>query len=515
MKSAQKNSFGDGKQWISHGKPSSPSSSSLTLKVLIFFIVSISFIYSLYILSLFISPSSCDTTTNAISNEIKTENFIANSSSSSLQSPPPPAPLSASNLNLNATNISHIVFGIAASSNLWQKRKEYIKIWYNPKKMRGFVWLDKPVRTYRSEPLPQTKISADTKQFKYTHGTGDRSAIRLTRIVSETVRLNLTNVRWFVMGDDDTVFIPDNLVRVLSKYDHNQPYYIGSPSESHIQNIIFSYNMAYGGGGFAISRALAVSLSKIQDRCLNRYPALYGSDDRIHACMAELGIPLTKHPGFHQCDVYGDLLGLLASHPIAPLISLHHLDVVHPIFPGMTRANAIKKLFDGPIKLDSAGMIQQSICYEPEKRWTISVSWGFVVQIVRGVMSPREMEMPTRTFLNWFKRADYFGYSFNTRPVARSPCQKPFVYYLSDSRYDARLRTTITEYVRHKEKHPYCKWKWADPSEYVNRVVVYKKPDPAIWDRAPRRNCCKILKMSSNTMSISVGPCKDDEIIEA
>ncbi|PWZ18512.1 hypothetical protein Zm00014a_032372 [Zea mays] len=44
-------------------------------------------------------------------------------------------------------------------------------------------------------------------------------------------------------------------------------------------------------------------------------PALYGSDDRIQACMAELGVPLTKHPRFHQYDVYDDLLGLLASHP--------------------------------------------------------------------------------------------------------------------------------------------------------------------------------------------------------
>ncbi|MCL7025988.1 hypothetical protein MKW94_029552, partial [Papaver nudicaule] len=37
----------------------------------------------------------------------------------------------------------------------------------------------------------------------------------LMRLVSETLRLGLTNVRWFVMGDDDTFFVADNLVRVL------------------------------------------------------------------------------------------------------------------------------------------------------------------------------------------------------------------------------------------------------------------------------------------------------------
>ena len=102
------------------------------------------------------------------------------------------------------------------------------------------------------------------------------------------------------MGDDDTLFFPDNLVRVLSKYDHDQYYYIGSTSESHQQNIVYNYGMAYGGGGFAISYPLAKALANLQDRCIERYPGLYGSDDRIHACMSELGVPLTKERGFHQ-----------------------------------------------------------------------------------------------------------------------------------------------------------------------------------------------------------------------
>ncbi|KAK4264300.1 hypothetical protein QN277_025499 [Acacia crassicarpa] len=96
------------------------------------------------------------------------------------------------------------------------------------------------------------------------------------------------------MGDDDTVLVMENLVKVLRKYDHNQFYYIGS-SESQLQNIFLSYNMAYGGGGFAISYPLAVALEKMEDRCIQRYPRLYGFDDQIQACMeTELGVPLTK-----------------------------------------------------------------------------------------------------------------------------------------------------------------------------------------------------------------------------
>ena len=151
-----------------------------------------------------------------------------------------------------------------------------------------------------SDDLPPIRISGDTSKFAYKNRQGHRSAIRISRIVSETFRLGLKDVRWFVMGDDDTVFVTENLIRVLRKYDHNQLYYIGSLSESHLQNIYFSYSMAYGGGGFAISYPLAKALVRIQDRCIQRYPGLYGSDDRMQACMAELGVPLTKHLGFHQ-----------------------------------------------------------------------------------------------------------------------------------------------------------------------------------------------------------------------
>jgi len=210
-----------------------------------------------------------------------------------------------------ATKLKHIVFGIAGSSDLWDKRKVYIKQWWRPDETRGAVWLDNPVETNDDEnlKLPDIHISADTSNFRYTNSRGSRSALRISRVISETLSLDLPDVRWFVMGDDDTVFIVDNVVRILSKYDHRQLYYIGSNSESHVQNIIFTYAMAYGGGGFAISYPLAKELAKMQDRCINRYPALYGSDDRIQACMAELGIPLTKELGFHQVLVIIFLLG--------------------------------------------------------------------------------------------------------------------------------------------------------------------------------------------------------------
>jgi hypothetical protein len=103
--------------------------------------------------------------------------------------------------------------------------------------------------------------------------------------------------------------------------------------------------------------------------------------------------------------------------------------------------------------------------------------------VVRGVLSPREMETPVRSFLNWYRRADYTAYSFNTRPVARQPCQKPHVYYMRESRMDRRRNETVTEYERHRVKQPPCRWRSADPAALLAHIVVHKKPDPDLWKR--------------------------------
>lgn len=188
------------------------------------------------------------------------------------------------------TNISHVFFGIGASAKTWRLRSLYADQWWVTGRTRGYAWMDE--KRLPSTGRVPSRVSGGSARLA--------AAARIARIVKESFLVGAPRVRWFVMGDDDTVFVTDNVVRVLAKYDHREFYYVGSSSESHVQNIYFSYGMAYGGGGFAISYPLAVELAKMQDRCIQRYPALYGSDDRMHACMSELGVPLTREPGFHQ-----------------------------------------------------------------------------------------------------------------------------------------------------------------------------------------------------------------------
>ncbi|KAF3660336.1 hypothetical protein FXO37_13537 [Capsicum annuum] len=78
-----------------------------------------------------------------------------------------------------------------------------------------------------------------------------------------------------------------------------------------------------------------------------------------------------------QYDVYGNLFGLLASHLIAPLVTLHHLNVVEPIFPNVTRVQALWHL-TVPMKLDLAGLMQQSShrVSQPAYKWKMTDPTG-------------------------------------------------------------------------------------------------------------------------------------------
>ncbi|EFJ34132.1 hypothetical protein SELMODRAFT_83081, partial [Selaginella moellendorffii] len=252
------------------------------------------------------------------------------------------------------TSLENIVFGIGASSRTWEHRKRYIKLWWRPNETRGIVSLDRRALTSNQ-------------------GEG-HDHIRITRLPSELFQLNFSRVHWFVLSDDDTFFVLDNLVQVLSRYDHREFYYIGGLSESHHQSVLgFSTSMAFGGAGIAMSYALVEALEKIQDDWIIRNYHIWGVDGKLQACMAELGVPLTIEKGFHQMDLHGDVISFLASHPHSPLVSLHHMDGFNPIFPGMSRKEALDHL-SSAIQSNPSAVLQQSFCYNQEFRWSLKVA---------------------------------------------------------------------------------------------------------------------------------------------
>ncbi|KAH6762067.1 glycosyltransferase [Perilla frutescens var. hirtella] len=385
------------------------------------------------------------------------------------------------------TNISHILFGISGSSQTWRRRRHYCELWWKPNVTRGFVWLDEQPREPWPETSPPYKVSADTARFKYTCWYGSRSAVRIARIVKESFELGFENVRWFVMGDDDTVFFTQNLMNVLNKYDHNRMYYIGGVSESVDQDVVHSYTMAYGGGGFAISRPLAAELVRILDSCIDRYSAFYGSDQKIGGCMSEIGVPLTRELGFHQMDIRGSPYGLLSAHPLAPLVSLHHLDYLQPLFPDTNRVASIKKLI-GAYESDPSRVLQHTFCYDLTRNWSISVSWGYNVQLYPFMLSANELNTPPQTFLTWLWRRGPF--TFNTRVMSLNPCERPLVFH-----YDRIDGLTSTMYTRSQPRYKRTCNMESYKAAYLVRGfnVSAGLLDPQFWNQAPRRQSCQIM----------------------
>ncbi|KAH7865772.1 hypothetical protein Vadar_011013 [Vaccinium darrowii] len=396
------------------------------------------------------------------------------------------------------TNVSHILFGISGSVKTWNQRRQYSELWWKNEITRGFVWLDEKPATNMTWPemSPPYKVSEDTSRFKYTSAYGSRSAVRIARIVKESFQLGLENVRWFVMGDDDTVFFVENLVTVLGKYDHNEMYYIGGNSESVEQDVIHSYTMAYGGGGFAISYPLAAELVRVLDGCIDRYASFYGSDQKIGGCMNEIGVPVTKELGFHQVDIRGDPYGLLAAHPVAPLVSLHHLDYVQPVFPGLTRIDSLKKLVQA-YKLDPGRTLQHTFCYDPSSKWSLSVSWGYTAQLYPSLITAKDLATAFQTFVTW-RSWSRGPFAFNTRLMSPDPCKRPAIYFL-DRVHSIGAGQTVTTYKRFwagpgKE----CgqeEYGSALPAMYINVTAAELEPDT--WKKARRRQCCEIVNGST------------------
>ncbi|GAB4831836.1 hypothetical protein Ancab_005850 [Ancistrocladus abbreviatus] len=457
-------------------KPSGSLGSLSKLCLLIFFLVS----FSLVLYSAFTNPTfPSPTHWFSVCPECYADAAIHSSSLFPI-STTSSCSLNLSGQNIGPTNLSHILFALGASTKTWQQRKQYTDLWWDPNTTRGHVWLDEEPPSNFSFPHPPYRVSGSPA---WSRRSGNRkSSDRIARIVKESFELGLPNVRWFVMGDDDTVFFVHNLVRVLSRYDHRQMYYVGGPSESVEQDVRHSYNTAFGGGGYAISYPLACELAKILDGCIERYHDFHGSDEKISACVAEVGVPLTRESGFHQLDINGDPYGLLAAHPTTPLVSLHHLDRVKPLFPNQTQLESLKRLMD-------------------------------VYQLYTSLVSARVLETPLQTFRTWRSWSEG-PFVFNTRPLEPDACEQPIVYYL-DQVEEAGGNKTLTTYKRVATEPG----KKCDRSAYkyvldIQTITVSAlKMGHAEWMKAPRRQCCEITngRNIKRSVLLDVRSCKPGE----
>jgi hypothetical protein len=134
--------------------------------------------------------------------------------------------------------------------------------------------------------------------------------------------------KWYVVGDDDTLFNPLALAQHLSTFDAAQPWYLGGRSENLETRQRIGWDMAFGGGGVVLSGGFLTDLSEPLERCFDDAPwsAGPGGDWVLAKCVGRLGVPLTAGGGFHQFDEGSPnmIRDELERHPTAPFLSVRN-----------------------------------------------------------------------------------------------------------------------------------------------------------------------------------------------
>lgn len=147
---------------------------------------------------------------------------------------------------------------------------------------------------------------------------------------------------------------------------------------------------------------------------------------------------------FVQMDIRGNPFGLLSAHPLAPLVSLHHLDYLQPLFRDANRVASLKRLM-APYEFDPSRLLQRTFCYDLARNWSISISWGYNVQLYPFILTAKDLSTPLQTFLTWSWRRGPF--TFNTRLMSLNPCERPLEFRFHGV-HEIEGGFTSTSYIR-------------------------------------------------------------------
>lgn len=193
----------------------------------------------------------------------------------------------------------------------------------------------------------------------------------------------------------------------------------------------------------------------------------------------------------NQLDIRGSAYGLLAAHPLAPLVSLHHLDYLHPLFPGTSRIDSVKTVVEA-YRSDPSRALQHSFCYDLKRNWSISVSWGYTIQLYPSLVTAKDLATPLQTFLTW-RSWSQDPFTFNTRVFSMDPCKQPVMYFL-DGVTKVGDGGTMTSYMRPPQPRKQCGKDNYRPALSIQMFKVSAPIlDPSIWNKAPRRQCCEVI----------------------
>lgn len=137
----------------------------------------------------------------------------------------------------------------------------------------------------------------------------------------------------------------------------------------------------------------------------------------------------------------------------------------------------------GAYKTDPNRAVQQSFCYDLSRNWTVSVSWGYTVQLYPSLETAKRLETAYLTFKSWRSWSDE-PFTFNTQYFSPNPCERPIIYFLDRVQKVGKGKDqTLTTYERVKSEHDKdCDNKAYAPALAVKRFQVSASTlDPDHW----------------------------------
>lgn len=135
------------------------------------------------------------------------------------------------------------------------------------------------------------------------------------------------------------------------------------------------------------------------------------------------------------------------------------------------------------MRADPRSFLQRSICYDHAQHLTFSVSLGYAVQVLPGIVFPRELERSERTYSAWNGISQRDEFDFDARDPSRSVCKKPIIFFLKDA--GRETNASWGSYVRNRDKDDFKRrilcFPYLPPLRNVREIQVVVQPLNKNW----------------------------------
>lgn len=192
----------------------------------------------------------------------------------------------------------------------------------------------------------------------------------------------------------------------------------------------------------------------------------------IHFFLGRVHLLIYLYMFWFQVDLRNDISGFLSSHPQVPLMSLHHFDVVNPIFPAKNSSESAVHLMKAA-NFDQSRIMQQTICYNKKTNWSVSISWGYSAHIYEKIIPRSILKKPIKTFWPWRRESTRPHYMFNLRPESQDPCDAPNVFYLDNVKQTSLKSEIVTSYVRAEPPRLSSCSSGKNSADHITKIQVF------------------------------------------